>query len=193
MKDIELATVNLANTSITKMVCLVSTFLLLMFGRALADDGKFPLLQLFNDADCMPVAEFKLDKVAAYDPEGKVKKLLGKPNKIDLLEEEDDGGPYTLRRLHYKDIVIDIVRGKVDRLYTASTKSKTPAGIHPGLTIEEISTILGRKPQNLDRSFGIVACPKTRNGMSWDASLAMTLSLNEHNVLVSIEIIADRP
>lgn len=175
------------------MAALVSTFLLVTFVLAFAREGKSPLLRLLNDADCMAVAEFKLDKVAAYDSEGKVKKLLGKPHKIELLEEEDDGGPYTLRRLHYKDMVIDIVRGEVDRLYTASKKIKTPAGIHPGLTLDEISRIIGRKPRNLDKGFGVVACPEMRDGMSWDASLAMTLTLNEHNVLVSIEIIADRP
>lgn len=183
--------VNIADTSTRKTAYLVSILLLLTISPAFA--GEAPLLQFLDDADCMPATEFKLDKVAAYDPEGKVMKLLGKPNRIELLEEEDDGGPYRLKRLHYKNIVIDIVRGEVDRLYTNSTKIRTPAGIHPGLTIEEISKILGRKPRYLDRSFGIVACTEKRDGMSWNASLGMTLSLNDRNVLVSIEIIADRP
>jgi hypothetical protein len=178
---------------ITKIVCSSAVFLLWTSGEIIAGERKPPLLQPHYDGDCMPTAEFRLGKVAAYDSEGKVKKLLGNPKKIELIEEEDDGGRYTLRRLSYKDIVIDIVRNKVDRLYTTSPSMRTPAGIHPGLTLEETIRVLGRKPQNWDKGFGIATCPEMRDGMSWDASLIMSLSFNERGILVSIEIAANRP
>ncbi len=159
-----------------------------------ADGGGPHLLRQFYDDDCLPSSEYMLGAIAVYDAEGKVKKLLGEATRIEQSEGEDDGGGgYTLRRLFYKDVVIDIIRGKVDRLYTASQSTQTPSGIHPGLTLEQTIGILGSRPQNGSNFFYIATCPEKKDGQDWDASIGMSLSFDERNVLVSVEIAADRP
>jgi hypothetical protein len=147
------------------------------------DIKRAALLRPYYDGDCMPSSEFKLGAVAVYDAEGKIKTLLGKAKKIELSTGEDDGGKYTLRRLFYKNMAVDIV----------SPSTRTPSGIHPGLTLEQAIGILGRKPRDGSNGFYIATCPENKDGQELNASIGMSLSFDARGVLVGVEIAADRP
>lgn len=186
-----------AISSMLKSMIMSLCFLLLVAfcksESSFASDPKPPLLQPYFDGDCLPVSEFRLGQVALGDREERVKKALGSPIRVERIEEEDDGGGYVLHRLHYKYLVIDIVRGKVDRLRSISPKISTPAGIHSGLTGEQIIKIYGRKSKNWDKGFDAVTCPEMKNGQEWNASYVMSLSFNEQKILLKIDMAANRP
>ena len=149
----------------------------------LVDGGHF---------DCLPVSTFGLKDIRLWKPEIIVSGTLGEPNAITMGGGEDDGGSYDVKTYHYDHLQIDIVRGKVDRIFTMSDKVTMPSGIRVGYTIDQVIQILGRKPrdwQGTQSEFNIVTCPV--NG-EWVQEDYVTLKFN-NKVLVSIEYAANRP
>ena len=143
--------------------------------------------------DCLPVSTFGLEGIRLWKPEKIVSRMLGKPNSITIGWGEDDGGRHDIRTYHFDHLQIDIVRGKVDRIYTMSNKVAMPSGIRVGYTMDQIIHILGRKPrdwQGTQSGFSIVTCPV--NG-KWVQEDYVSLKFNTDKVLTSIEYAANRP
>jgi hypothetical protein len=143
--------------------------------------------------DCLPVSTFGLQGIRLWKPENTVSKTLGDPNTITIGGGEDDGGRYDIKTYHYDHLQIDIVRGKVDRIYTMSNKVAMPSGIRVGYTMDQVIQILGRKPrdwQGTQSEFSVVTCPV--NG-DWVQEDYVNLKFNNNKVLTSIEYSANRP
>lgn len=150
----------------------------------LVDGGHF---------DCLPVSKFGLKSIRLWAPENTVSGTLGEPNSITFSGGEDDGGRYDIKTYHYDHLQIEIVRGKVDRIYTMSNKVAMPSGIRVGYTMDQIIRILGRKPrgwQGAESEFSIVTCPVNGN---WVQEDYVTLKFNKNRVLTSVEYAANRP
>lgn len=150
----------------------------------LVDGGHF---------DCLPVSTFGLKGIRLWKPENTVLKALGKPNSITTGSGEDDGGMYDIKTYHYDHLQIDIVRGRVDRMYTVSDKIAMPSGVRVGYTMDQVIQILGRKPrdwQGTQSEFIIVTCPV--NG-EWVQEDYVYLKFNSNKVLTSIYYAANRP
>lgn len=110
-----------------------------------------------------------------------------------LVGGEDDGGRYDIKTYRYDHLQIDIVRGRVDRIYTMSNKIAMPSGIRVGYTMDQVIHILGRKPrdwQGTQSEFSIVTCPV--NG-EWLQEDYVSLKFNNNKILTSIEYAANRP
>jgi len=95
----------------------------------LVDGGHF---------DCLPVSTFGLEGIRLWKPENTVSATLGEPSSITTGGGEDDGGTYGIKTYHYDHLQIDIVRGKVDRIYTMSNKVAMPLGIRVGYSMDKI-------------------------------------------------------
>lgn len=150
----------------------------------LVDGGHF---------DCLPVSTFGLEGIRLWKPENTVSATLGEPSSITTGGGEDDGGTYGIKTYHYDHLQIDIVRGKVDRIYTMSNKVAMPLGIRVGYSMDKIIQILGRKPrgwQGTQTEFSIVTCPVNGN---WVQEDYVSLKFNNSRVLTSIEFAANRP
>ena len=149
----------------------------------LVDGGHF---------DCLPVSTFGLKGIRLWKPENTVLEAVGKPRSITHGGGEDDGGMYDIETYHYDHLQIDIVRGRVDRIYTTSDKVAMPSGIRVGYTMDQVIQILGRKPrdwQGTQSEFNIVTCPV--NG-KWVQEDYVSLKFS-NKVLISIEYVANRP
>ena len=150
----------------------------------LVDGGHF---------DCLPVSTFGLKGIRLWKPEHTVAKTMGKPNSITTGRGEDDGGWYDIKTYHYEHLQVDIVRGRVDRIYTVSNKVATPLGIRVGYTMEQVVQSLGRKPrdwQGTQSEFSIVTCPVDGD---WIQNDYVNLKFNKSKLLTSIEYAANRP
>ena len=168
---------------------------LLIFGFAKFSIGSSESPTVLVDGghfDCLPVSTFGLEGIRLWKSENTVLETLGDPNSITIGGGEDDGGRYAIKTYHYDHLQIDIVRGRVDRIYTMSNKVELPSGITVGYSMDQVIQILGRKPrdwQGTQSEFSIVTCPV--NG-DWVQEDYVTLKFN-NNVLTSVEYAANRP
>jgi hypothetical protein len=146
-----------------------------------------------GDFDCLPVSTFGLEGMRLWKPENTVPETLGEPNSIIFGWGEDDGGRYDVKTYRYDHLQIDIVRGRVDRIFTTSDKIAMPPGIRVGYTIDQVVQILGRKPRNwqdTQTEFSVVTCPVDGD---WVQEDYVTLKFNGNKVVASIEYAANRP
>lgn len=143
--------------------------------------------------DCLPIAGFGLRGVRLWEPEDAAKDRLGEPPWISEGSGEDDGGPYSEITYHYTDMEISIVRGVVDRIYTATPGVGMNSGIKVGLEMDQVVEVLGHAPrdwQDSDRKFTIVTCPEDGE---WVQDDYVKMRFDETGILKSIEFLANRP
>ena len=136
---------------------------------------------------CLPKTEFAMSRLKLYDAQSAVRRLLGQPKRVTHEKGEDDGGEYTATVLHYRHMRVEIVRGVVDRLYTTSSRTRTPSGIRVGMRYETVKRILGKEPKEIDGyPYCYRSCDETE-----DAYIVMRF--DKRMVLSSIDISVDRP
>ncbi len=143
--------------------------------------------------DCLPLAGFGLRGVRLWESEDAAKGKLGEPLRITEGSSEDDGGQYTEVTYHYADMEISIVRGEIDRIYTASPRVSMDSGVRVGFSRAEVIGILGREPrdwQSGESGFSIVTCPE--NGV-WVQEDYVDMKFAAAGVFESIEFLANRP
>ena len=165
----------------------------LVTGVSFAAERVAPALKDGGHFDCLPIAGFGLRGVRLWEPEDVAKGKLGEPLRRSEGGGEDDGGQYTEVTYHYEDMEISIVRGAVDRIYTASPRVSMDSGVRVGLSRAEIIGILGREPrdwQSDEGGFSIVTCPE--NG-EWVQEDYVDMQFDEAGILESIEFLANRP
>ena len=136
---------------------------------------------------CLPKSEFAMSGLKLYDDQSGVRRLLGQPERVTREKGEDDGGEYTATVLHYRDMRVEIVRGVVDRLYTTSSRTRTPSGIRVGMRYETVKRILGKEPKEID---GYPYCYRSCDEIE-DAYFV--LRFDKRMVLSSIDIVVERP
>jgi hypothetical protein len=168
-------------------------FLLLTPSLVVAAGAGKPLLKDGGHFDCLSIAGFGLRGVRLWEPEDEAKDKLGAPLRVTEGVGEDDGGRYPETTYHYADMEISIVRGAVDRIYTASPRVSMDSGIRVGLSRAEVIEILGREPrdwQSDEGGFSIVTCPEDGE---WVQEDYLDLQFDEAGILESIEFSANRP
>lgn len=173
-------------------ICLLCQISLVM-GVPLATEQQAPALRDGGHFDCLPIADFGLRGVRLWEPEDIAKDKLGESLWITEGSGEDDSGPYSEITYHYADIEISIVRGVVDRIYTASPGIGMNSGIKVGLAIEDVVGVLGRVPrdwQDTNREFSIVTCPEDGE---WIQEDYVGMKFDDTGILKSIEFSANRP
>ena len=144
--------------------------------------------------ECILLDDFGMLGVRIWQDEAPARAVLGPPGRIAESWGEDDGGRYDLYTWHYEGFELDIVRGRVDRLYTASPATSMAADIHPGLSRAEVTGRLGGEPERnaLDaNAYSLYPCPDLERNI-W-AEGYVTLVFDAGNILQSIEFAADRP
>lgn len=143
---------------------------------------------------CILLDDFGMQGVRIWHDEAQARAVLGPPERITESWGEDDGGGYDLFTWHYDGFDLDIVRGRVDRLYTASPVTAMAADIHPGLSRAEVIDRLGGEPERnaVDANgYSLYPCPDLERNI-W-AEGYVTLVFDAGNILQSIEFAADRP
>jgi len=143
--------------------------------------------------DCLPIDDFGLKGLRLSEPENSIRRLLGEPLSVETGWSEDDGGRHDVVTYEYEGLEVDAVRGDVDRIFTDSSITSTPSGIHVGQSLTEMVSIFGREPRGLDAAptkIQIVTCPV--NG-EWLREDYATFEIDSNEVLISIEYAVNRP
>ncbi len=136
---------------------------------------------------CLPSSEFSLSGLRLHQSEHGVRSTLGRPRRVTLEEDEDDGGFHAVVVLHYGHLKVAIVRGVVDRLYTDSPRASTPSGIKPGMRLGDVRRMLGGESEAFDdRLLRGQSCNETEPAY-------FVLEFKRDKVLSSIDISANRP
>jgi hypothetical protein len=175
------------------LACVLLSLLMVTFASSPGAEEKGTVLIDGGHFDCLPVSTFGLKGLRLWQPEVQVTALLGKPESIAISGSEDDGGPYEIRTYDYGDLKVDIVRGRIDRIYTDSGKVAMESGIRVGQNMKQVVETLGRRPRDWQGEgfeFSIVTCPV--NG-KWVQEDYVDLNFNADKILVSIEYAANRP
>jgi len=165
----------------------------LVTGISCAVGQEAPVLKDGGHFDCLPIADFGLRGVRLWEPEDTAKDKPGESLWITKGSGEDDGGPYSEITYHYADMEVSIVRGAVDRIYTATPGVGMNSGIKVGLAMDQVVEVLGRAPrgwQDSDRKFSIVTCPEDGE---WVQEDYVDMQFDETEILRSIEFLAHRP
>jgi hypothetical protein len=165
----------------------------LVTGVSCAVGQEAPTLKDGGHFDCLSIADFGLRGVRLWEPEATAKDKPGESLWITKGSGEDDGGPYSEITHHYADMEVSIVRGAVDRIYTATPGVGMSSGIKVGLAMDQVVEVLGRAPrdwQESDRKFSIVTCPEDGE---WVQEDYVDMQFDETEILRSIEFFAHRP
>jgi len=96
---------------------------------------------IVNDT-CLAANELALDGISLHMSATAARRRLGSPQRIVNDSGVDDGGTYVVERWHYHLLMVEVVRGRVDRVVTTSSQVRTPAGLRVGVTIAEVRSVL---------------------------------------------------
>ena len=88
---------------------------------------------------CLPQAEFKLAGVSPRDSAPVVRRALGAPQRVVRDTAQDDGGKYEVRHLAYRNVSVELGRGRVERVRTSSPTVTLPSGIRVGISLEQVA------------------------------------------------------
>jgi len=97
-----------------------------------------PLSAQNDTAYCVPSSEFALGRIRLLDYGPDVRELLGVPLSETPDWDEDDGGPYPLIHLRYRDLLVDLGRDRVQMLETSAPTLSLPSGVRVGSTVAEV-------------------------------------------------------
>jgi hypothetical protein len=145
-----------------------------------------------TEQNCLSFSELSLSRLTLGDNESKVRKLHGKPLKVIKEVGEDADGQYIVSTLHYDDLNVDIVRGSISRLFTNSSGTSTPSGLHPGMTFDEVHeilrTVMGENANAPKKIVVLAVCPAEGG----ESPGKMKLVFHPSGRLISIEIVRNR-
>ncbi len=148
----------------------------------------------FAEADsCLPRPEFELRGLGPGDDGPTALERLGKSVRVKSDSGEDDGGRYELRTYYYRDLELDIVRGRVDRVATHSPTVASPSGLRPGLTREAVRRLLLTKGVTFKQSadtMEIASCHSPKGNL---VAVSITLAFDRTHHVRALWMAEARP
>ena len=138
---------------------------------------------------CLPDQHFQLGGVGFTDSLGDIEKKLGKPDSIGTYAGEDDGGPYTGKRLTFPtlEVLIDDLRG-VERISTRSDKASLSLGVRVGMGIRVVANLLHVLPYLAQGSDSITMDACNENEAKTRLQLTFSSVSGQDPILVRIDI-----
>jgi hypothetical protein len=115
------------------------SLLYLSLGAFLAAASPPRLRAQDYDTYCLPQIQLSLAGVSLGDSARTVRRVFGRPLRVVRDSGQDDGGVYQVLHLHYRDLLVDLGRNRVELLSTTSPRVQLPSGVRVGMTLNQVS------------------------------------------------------
>ena len=99
---------------------------------------------------CVAGHELALAGVRLGASASQVREHLGSPLMATKDSSEDDGGVYPVLHMKYRDLNVDLGRGRVEHVSTTSTRPYMPSGAHVGMPLHRVMRLLHIGPSSID-------------------------------------------
>lgn len=116
-------------------------------GSGLAVNDQLSTVQTAQTSSELGLDDLKLAGIKVYDPEDRVRCVLGKPEKTETIKIEV--ADKECNKLYYQGLIVELLKGTgVARITTQSAKYPTVRGLKVGDTIEKVYELYGQPKSN---------------------------------------------